>query len=233
MTVVTPFAVEITGEPEAPVVVVSGEIDVATSPQLRRELAALVARGARDITLQFAEVSFVDSSGLGVLVGTYKRLREDDSGSIRIVGAQPSVRDAGDPNHARAHTLLHAGRLRPSPHGIYSIALPSARCLVDALYARRFPGAVENRWLVLVRPVHTQHQLELPGWSGKPVRLLIRARRFILDIKVGRTVWVGLQVLSRADRISVDRIGDEEELRIILRHGPFTDGNSPFGKRMT
>jgi anti-sigma B factor antagonist len=92
MTVVTPFAVEVGGTPEAPVIVVSGEIDVATSPQLRRELAALVARGARDITLQFAEVSFVDSSGLGVLVGTYKRLREDESGSIRIVGAQPSVR---------------------------------------------------------------------------------------------------------------------------------------------
>jgi anti-anti-sigma regulatory factor len=27
-----------------------------------------------------------------VLVGTYKRLREDDTGSIRIVGAQSSVR---------------------------------------------------------------------------------------------------------------------------------------------
>jgi anti-anti-sigma factor len=37
-------------------------------------------------------VSFVDSSGLGVLVGTYKRLREDGNGSIKIVGAQASVR---------------------------------------------------------------------------------------------------------------------------------------------
>jgi anti-sigma B factor antagonist len=92
MTVVTPFAIEVAGDPEAPIVVVKGEIDVATSPQLRRELTALVARGARDITLQFDEVSFVDSSGLGVLVGTYKRLREEDTGSIRIVGAQPSVR---------------------------------------------------------------------------------------------------------------------------------------------
>ena len=37
-------------------------------------------------------MSFVDSSGLGVLVGTYKRLRDEGDGSIRIVGAQPSVR---------------------------------------------------------------------------------------------------------------------------------------------
>jgi anti-sigma B factor antagonist len=89
---VTPFGVEVTGAPAAPVVVVRGEIDVATSPQLRNELNALVERGAHDITLEFAGVSFVDSSGLGVLVGTYKRLREDGVGSIRIVGAQPSVR---------------------------------------------------------------------------------------------------------------------------------------------
>ena len=89
---VTPFAMELTGEPTQPVLVVRGEIDVATSPQLRNELNALLERGAHEITLQFAEVSFVDSSGLGVLVGVYKRLRDDGNGSIRIVGAQPSVR---------------------------------------------------------------------------------------------------------------------------------------------
>ena len=65
---------------------------MATSPQLRNELNALLSRGARNITLEFSDVSFVDSSGLGVLVGTYKRLREDGEGSIRIVRAQPSVR---------------------------------------------------------------------------------------------------------------------------------------------
>jgi anti-anti-sigma factor len=89
---VTPFAVEVRGESATPVVVVRGEIDVATSPELRNQLNALISRGAKEITLEFSDVSFVDSSGLGVLVGTYKRLREDESGSIRIVGAQSSVR---------------------------------------------------------------------------------------------------------------------------------------------
>ena len=92
LLMVTPFAVEVSGDPTAPVVVVRGEIDVATSPQLRNELNALVARGAQHITIEFGDVSFVDSSGLGVLVGTYKRLREEEEGSVRIVGAQPSVR---------------------------------------------------------------------------------------------------------------------------------------------
>ena len=76
-TVVSPFGVEVSGPPATPVVVVRGEIDVATSPQLRNDLSALIGGGARHLTLDFAAVSFVDSSGLGVLVGTYKRLRED------------------------------------------------------------------------------------------------------------------------------------------------------------
>jgi anti-sigma B factor antagonist len=91
-SLVMPFDITVTGSPTHPNVVVRGELDVATSPRLRTELAVLLARGATDITLQFGDVTFVDSSGLGVLVGTYKRMREEDTGTIRIVGAQPSVR---------------------------------------------------------------------------------------------------------------------------------------------
>ncbi len=91
-SVVTPLELSVDGPSTHPVVVASGEIDVATSPQLRTELTNLIARGATDITLRFDGVSFVDSSGLGVLVGAYKRLREGRDGTIRIVGAQPSVR---------------------------------------------------------------------------------------------------------------------------------------------
>lgn len=88
----TPFHVQVSGTPEAPVVTVRGEIDVATSPDLRNELAALLDAGATHLTLAFAGVSFIDSSGLGVLVGLYKRLRDDDLGTMRIVDAQPPVR---------------------------------------------------------------------------------------------------------------------------------------------
>jgi len=91
-TVVTPLQIEIEGTVTHPVLTARGEIDVATSPRLRTELTNLIARGATDITLEFAGVSFVDSSGLGVLVGAYKRLREEGNGRIRIVGAQQSVR---------------------------------------------------------------------------------------------------------------------------------------------
>ena len=42
--------------------------------------------------VRFEGITFVDSSGLGVLVGAYKRLRDGDQGTIRIVDAQSSVR---------------------------------------------------------------------------------------------------------------------------------------------
>jgi anti-sigma B factor antagonist len=87
----TPFNLEVGGSNERPRLVVSGEIDVATSPILREQLASLVERGARDCTIDIADVSFVDSSGLGVLVGIYKRLAEAD-GAVHVVGAQPAVR---------------------------------------------------------------------------------------------------------------------------------------------
>jgi anti-sigma B factor antagonist len=95
-TVVTPLDIERGGTTTHPVVAVRGEIDVATSPRLRTELSALLGRGANEITLDFAGVTFVDSSGLGVLVGALKRLREntgsDDARALRIVGAQDAVR---------------------------------------------------------------------------------------------------------------------------------------------
>jgi len=88
----TPLQIDVKGSVTHPVLTAKGEIDVATSPRLRTELTNLIARGATDITLEFGGVTFVDSSGLGVLVGAYKRLREDGDGQIRIVGAQQSVR---------------------------------------------------------------------------------------------------------------------------------------------
>ena len=56
------------------VVEVLGEVDVHTSPQLREQLVALIESGANDIVLDMSELEFLDSTGLGVLVGALKRL---------------------------------------------------------------------------------------------------------------------------------------------------------------
>ena len=54
---------------------VGGEVDVYTAPQLRESLLELIDGGARKVVVDLGRVDFLDSTGLGVLVGALRRLR--------------------------------------------------------------------------------------------------------------------------------------------------------------
>ena len=54
-------------------VVVEGEIDVATAPQLARRCRC--SKEAARLRIDLGEVGFIDSAGLGVLIGVLKRIR--------------------------------------------------------------------------------------------------------------------------------------------------------------
>jgi anti-sigma B factor antagonist len=69
------------------VVAVGGEIDVYTAPRLRDKFTELVAAGSYDIIVDMQEVEFLDSTGLGVLVGGLKKVRAHD-GSLDLVCTQ-------------------------------------------------------------------------------------------------------------------------------------------------
>jgi anti-sigma B factor antagonist len=73
------------------VLAVSGEVDVATVPRLREQLHALVAEGNQRIIVNLDGVDFLDSTGLGVLVGALKRVRSND-GDLFLVCTQPRIR---------------------------------------------------------------------------------------------------------------------------------------------
>ena len=60
---------------EHTVLEVGGEVDVYTAPRLRERLVELVDGGARNVVVDLGRVDFLDSTGLGVLVGALKRLR--------------------------------------------------------------------------------------------------------------------------------------------------------------
>ncbi|MDP9417916.1 MAG: anti-sigma factor antagonist [Actinomycetota bacterium] len=72
------------------VVEVGGEIDVYTAPKLREQLVDLVADGQYHLIVDMERVDFLDSTGLGVLVGGLKRVRAHD-GSLRLVCTQERI----------------------------------------------------------------------------------------------------------------------------------------------
>jgi anti-sigma B factor antagonist len=66
------------------VVDVSGEIDLFSAPQLKERIAQLVYEGNERLVINLEKVDFMDSTGLGVLLGAQKRVRERE-GSLAIV----------------------------------------------------------------------------------------------------------------------------------------------------
>lgn len=81
---------EYSAEPGRMVVEVSGEIDVYTAPRLRETLINLVDAGNYRLIIDMEGVAFLDSTGLGVLVGGLKRVRQHDGG-IDLVCTQGRI----------------------------------------------------------------------------------------------------------------------------------------------
>lgn len=63
---------------------IGGEIDVYTAPRLRERLIEMVGAGEKRVVVDLRRVEFLDSTGLGVLVGAHRRLRASN-GSLSLV----------------------------------------------------------------------------------------------------------------------------------------------------
>jgi anti-sigma B factor antagonist len=74
----------------AGVLVLAGEIDVATVPALRSALADLRSDGASRIVVDLSDVTYCDSTGIGVLA-TYAKQLLEKGGRLQVAGLRPAV----------------------------------------------------------------------------------------------------------------------------------------------
>lgn len=84
------FDIKVTVHDGWSVVAVTGELDVATAPKLRGQIVEIATGGGINIVLDLSRVEFIDSTGLGVIVGSLKRVR-GLGGDLRLAGAEPGV----------------------------------------------------------------------------------------------------------------------------------------------
>ena len=78
------FSVTVASHGRWEVLTVTGEIDMATAPRFRQRLLAVIGAGAQNVVIDLSGVDFIDSTGLGVLMGAAKRVRSN-GGDIRLV----------------------------------------------------------------------------------------------------------------------------------------------------
>lgn len=71
-------------------VVVSGEVDAQSAQELREQMLSLLGRGICKILVNLDQIRFIDSTGLGILVGGLKRAREK-GGDLVIVSNNGAV----------------------------------------------------------------------------------------------------------------------------------------------
>jgi len=71
-------------------VAISGEVDIYTSQQLKDKLYSLIDQNDSDIRLDFKDLTYIDSTGLGILVGALKKAREKDR-NIKISNLRGNI----------------------------------------------------------------------------------------------------------------------------------------------
>ena len=75
---------------EAYVISLAGEVDLYTAPEFKQQLLDVIAKGGKQVVVDFTNTTFIDSTTLGVLVGGVKRLRPA-GGSLTLVCTDDNI----------------------------------------------------------------------------------------------------------------------------------------------
>src|SRR3954466_1166466 len=82
--------VTVKGEDETRVVHLEGTCDLASAPKLKEALTEIRPPAVMHIVIDVSGLEFVDSTGLGLMLGALRRLREA-GGTLKIAGATGAV----------------------------------------------------------------------------------------------------------------------------------------------
>jgi anti-sigma B factor antagonist len=73
------------------VIAVDGQLIVGNRQELKQKMLDALEAGDRKFLIDFAQASYIDSSGLGVLVTLSKKIRED-GGDLRLAGLNEDLK---------------------------------------------------------------------------------------------------------------------------------------------
>ena len=74
------------------VVALSGEVDIFTAPQFKESLLELLDSGVKRLVVDLSEVTFIDSTALGVLIGGVRRVHGAGGSMTIVVTTRPVER---------------------------------------------------------------------------------------------------------------------------------------------
>jgi anti-sigma B factor antagonist len=86
------------------VVTIGGELDYAATPVLKERIFSQLAAGRRHLLLDLSDVTFIDSTAIGVIFGAMSKLRTRAGGELAVVcpsGHSDGVTQPDGPNNVR------------------------------------------------------------------------------------------------------------------------------------
>lgn len=72
------------------IVHVSGEVDIYTAPDLKKQLLELTKQEGQSVVVDLSHVNYMDSTGIGVFISALKSTKENES-HLKLVNLQSQV----------------------------------------------------------------------------------------------------------------------------------------------
>ncbi len=84
------MSIRIQSDGETVTAYLEGEIDHHAAAEMREAIDAELNGGARLLILDFRDVTFMDSSGIGLVMGRYRQIRRNE-GELQVVNTSPQI----------------------------------------------------------------------------------------------------------------------------------------------